>query len=286
MKNCKACGNIQETGNFCGKCGTSLSEMNERVQETAATEVAPNPRGGQSQQTYSPPPIVHTQPSVHVEKMKAQSKMYGAYFINYLKHPASVLSTGTREFVNGIISIALFAIIISLSVYSLLAGLIDVYLGDVSSLFSIEEVGPSFFSTFFSMLIIILVLIIISLFSMFIVVKVFGPGHSFSELVAFYGVHILPLIVISFVALILLLFKSFTFGSFLIALSLIVALSLIPYYLVSRMLAFQPKSVDPMYSYLMYIVLSVVLFTILTFVVADSTIGQIMSEVFEYTQYY
>lgn len=277
MKNCTACGNSQENGKFCGKCGEPLHTTDIGEQVSATTETISLDNGN-----YSTPPTPPVQPSEHIEKVKATSKMYWSYFINYLKNPSMVFASGNREFMNGIISILVYAVIVGFALYGFVKSITSSIFGNIDSLFSNEYTGPSFFSIFSSSVIFILIAILIVLLSLFIIGKAFGAGNSWRELISYFGVHVLPVIVLSLFALFLILIKSYLYGNILLTISFVLILTVIPFYIISRLLSFNPKGMDSFYGYLLYIVLFVVLFSIFISVIADSTIGQYLEYFTEY----
>lgn len=277
MKNCLECGTSQETGKFCGKCGSLLgvSVSNEQVSATTETVSQEGP-------SFSQPVAPQVQPSVHVEKVKAQSKAYWSYFLNFIKNPSKVFNAGNKEFINGMISIVILAAIIGLAIYGFVQSITSSIFGSVGSLFENEYVGPSFLSIFSSIVFFILLTVLIVLLSMFIVGKAFGSGDSWKELISYYGAHILSVILLSLFGLFLMLIKSYLYGNIILVISFLIILIVIPLYIMSRLLSNSPKGIDSYYGYLLYIVLVCILYSIFISVIADSTIGQYLNYFTDY----
>src|SRR5699024_6690988 len=129
MLKCSNCGHEQESGKFCGKCGQPLTQpTNAGTEETAATAAVntqqnhvqnaqPNPNTQQPQQPQQQAQQQQVNPTV--EKMKATSRSYWAYFVRYIKQPSLAFQSGATEFTSAIISCVLYVVLLALSVYFL-----------------------------------------------------------------------------------------------------------------------------------------------------------------------
>ena len=103
MKKCISCGNEQDTGKFCGKCGGEVVvSVNGNVESSA--ELSTVSIAGNVNVQHS----TNTVPNEHVEKVKEHSKMFWNYFVRYIKRPYESFVTGTSEFINALISILIF----------------------------------------------------------------------------------------------------------------------------------------------------------------------------------
>ena len=263
---CVNCGHQQETGNFCGKCGAKLNETSGQTNESivdiesAATNPQPN------QQTA--PPVEPAEPNVYVENVKEKSKLYFQYFMQYLKNPAHVYKRGEAEFPNGLTSIIILGVLLGLSFFTLInnGGFYD------PSFFSVF--GGILFFSFVSMGLVIVALLLINNF--------FGPQHSFKSIVSLYGGHLSPILLIAAASLLLMLLKSYTFGSLALVIIFMFLISLLPLYLISVLLTKKSSGLDPFYGYVLYIVTFSILFGIFTVILADSTIGGFIDEFYYY----
>ncbi|OMP66650.1 DUF6574 domain-containing protein [Domibacillus epiphyticus] len=250
---CQACGNEQESGKFCGSCG---SPMEATIEKTAPVSE----------------PVHREEPNVHVEKVKDRSKQYWGYFLQYLKRPSAVFGRGESEFVNGLISIGVLALFVSLTMYAMTRSITSDFFG--SDFYS----GPGFFSILFSGIIFTILFSVCAVLVLFLISRFFGPGYSFKEMTGVYGVHLIPSIVLMAVSLLLVLLKAYVYSGLFMSLSLTVALLLMPLYLISALLTKKSAALDPLYGYFIYIVLSLILFSLIVGVLADSTMGEYLDD--------
>lgn len=281
MNNCIACGNEQETGKFCGKCGTKfekvLSSHSISDIEAISSEITGN--------SSNPSSVVQAQTlahrNEHVEKVKDQSKKFWNYFMKYIKNPSEIFSTTDREFVNALISIIVFAFVFSVTVYISISGFARRAmggLGELGELFMEDYQGPPFFTIFSSVFFFTLVSTALVVVSILIISKLFGPASSWKETISHYGTFILTSSVLTIIGLILLLFKSFVFGNIIVILSFLLMLLVIPTFIISKLLLSKSKSVDKFYGYLLYIVLFLIIYLIYITIIADSTMGQVLDQ--------
>src|SRR5690625_2922728 len=100
---CSNCGNEQEVGKFCGKCGGALgqesaNEIKEPSEssdvEQAQEEIAVSQATGQG--------TITADANESMEKVKQTSQAFGNYIKQYLKQPASIFTNSEREFTNEI----------------------------------------------------------------------------------------------------------------------------------------------------------------------------------------
>lgn len=288
MKKCITCGNEQEVGKFCGKCGAKFEEGVTPVStsdiwpiSTETSKVEVNATANPDSVVQAPTRSVPAQPNEHVEKVKDQSKKFWNYFTKYIKNPSEIFATGDREFVNAIISILLFALIFSVTVYVSISGFARQAmdgLGEIGSLFMDEYQGPPFFTVFTSAFMFTLVSVALVVVALLIISKLFGPPISWKEIVSHYGTLILTSSVLAIIGLLLLIFKAFLFGNIIVILSFLLMLIVVPSFIISRLLLSQSKSVDRFYGYLLYIVLFAIIYSIYITIIADSTIGRVIDQ--------
>ncbi|MBE1556042.1 hypothetical protein [Sporosarcina limicola] len=249
--NCAQCGYVQDIGLFCGRCGTEFEKgIESTILEQGATIES-------VQQPISPEKMA--EPNIHIEKIKAQSKMYGSYFVQQLKRPSLAFNQEKANFSNGLTSILLLAVVIALTLYSFL-----------NSMFSGYE--PGFISIFGSILIFSLVAMGISLVSLFLISRFFGPQLSFKAITSLYGGHLSPLLIGAGVSLLLLFLESFTYGNLVLWIVFTFAVFILPLYLISSLLTKKPTGIDSLYRFILYIVTFSILFYIFVSILADSRI--------------
>lgn len=279
---CSNCGHEQANGKFCGRCGTPLAldqtavpkdPGTEKVyEEQAATTAIP------SEPIASAGAGVGPEPSVHLETVKRQTKMYGSYFLQYLKQPSLILRNPEKEFRNGLISIALFAVILALALYTMIRNFtVNAY--SFASMFGSGSSGPPFFSIFFGVILSAVVAMAVIIVLLYAINTFFGPGHSIQQMTAIYGAHLLPGILLAVLGFVLFLVKSNVYGNLLILISFAFVIFLAPIFIISTLLSKHPKGVDPLYGFLIYLVAVTITFSILLSIIADSAIGQLIDEI-------
>src|SRR5699024_11499885 len=74
----------------------------------------PNPNTQQPQQPQQQAQQQQVNPTV--EKMKATSRSYWAYFVRYIQQPSLAFQSGATEFTSAIISCVLYVVLLALSV--------------------------------------------------------------------------------------------------------------------------------------------------------------------------
>lgn len=275
MLTCNECGFQQEEGNFCGKCGGKLSgkmggeskKVDEKPEAQQAGKTQQLQHDEQTQQAYEEIASTSEASSQNtnevVDKFVAASKNYGDHFTKYLKSPSRIFSTASREVTNGLISIAIVAALIAFTFYRLA----------VNVSYYIE---PKFFSTFGNGFIFFLIAIAIVITVLFLISKNFGKQYSFQDMISIFGVHMIPLIILSGVALLLVLMKSNTVGAILFFVTIAFVVSIFPLYLISSLVTQNPKRLDPIYGYVIYVVSVSIAFSIYSTILFDSTFGHLI----------
>lgn len=199
--NCIECGkNNQDGAKFCEGCGTKLVSQEENVVGTAAyKEVAAT--------TASQNPSAVGNGQVYIEKGKVISRLYFSYFMSVLKKPVETSEKiDKNELINGIITIALFALMIPLMTYFGLKSAVQnsFYTPEIS--FSAVVIKP-FFSLF---IFIALVGVII-----FGAVKLGKSSAGILDVIARLGAFLVVPTALLAVALVISLIGSYWFALFL-----------------------------------------------------------------------
>lgn len=132
---CLNCGHHNDGGKFCVKCGKKLEAVAAQ-QVAAGVEAVPTQQPAQQQPipNYSQQQVPQ-QPNQHVENAKKISKLYIGYFMQGLKNPTAT-AQGVRgeQFINGLITMILFAISIPLMIYLGIDSILDKVLNKFSVL--------------------------------------------------------------------------------------------------------------------------------------------------------
>lgn len=272
---CPNCHHEQDTGKFCGKCGAVLTAHNgETVEHAAHTTSAFTNTANTDASVYQAP----NEPNQHVEKVKATSKQYWSYYLQYIKNPGSIVENTANQFVNALITLAVFALIFSLAVYKNLSLVIQPF-GGMGSIFgSSDSYMPSFFSVLLSSIFSLGLIFVLSAGCIYLVNKFAGPDESFKNIITSFGTLMVPAVALVLAAYLLLLIESMVFGNVLLLISLSLCISVMPLYLITVLLKKSVKAFDSFYAYLSYIVLFSISFSILMSVFFDSTIGRYINE--------
>ncbi|RPF54237.1 zinc ribbon domain-containing protein [Aquisalibacillus elongatus] len=172
---CENCQHQQDSGNFCENCGTPLtSDVHNSQEETAATTSA------ESQNNQ-------------MDNIKYHTKNYLDYVVSLIKNPTMSLNQPKSSFINGIITLVLMAIVLSLGFYLLINGFYKQtfggYMGEPSTL--------PFFSFFFRMAFSLLLIILAGLVALVAVLKIGKADVSFQEALAQYGAFSVPFTAVS-----------------------------------------------------------------------------------------
>lgn len=214
---CTQCGHINQSARFCVKCGASLeaaqavknndfyptqstepTQPAQPAQPTSFTQptqpAQPFPPYQPSQPAYSAGPA---QPNPQLQQVKQVSKQYFSHFIHVLKSPAqNAQATTAGHMVNGLITLALFSLILPLILYFQARSTFGSF-GDVS--FSDVVIKPAFFM-------LIVVFLVNSV--IFLVLKIGNAGVNYREVTARFGTFMVPSVACYVLALLFALISS------------------------------------------------------------------------------
>ncbi|BAQ10060.1 hypothetical protein OXB_1589 [Bacillus sp. OxB-1] len=204
------------------------------------------------------------EPSIHMEKLKAQSKMYGTYFMRQLKNPSRPLEDEQTGFPNALISIILFSMLIAGAMYTLIRNV------------SWSHEGGAFLTALASQMAFILGFIALVLISLYTINHFFGPALTLKSIVSLYGAHLSFLLISAAASLLFILMNSFTFGVVALTITMSLAIFILPLHLVSTLLTEKPAGLDPLYGTLLYVAMFSILLLLLTTIVADSAFGEFL----------
>ncbi|HLQ73448.1 MAG TPA: Yip1 family protein [Bacillota bacterium] len=277
---CSKCGSYQDSGKFCGTCGGELVASTKQADDVAKPE---------SEQTESEDsldlevkketlvvdtPETEGEANESVEKVKEASRAYGSFFTTYIKSPSDVFSHASKEFTNALINIGIIALLLAFTNYRTIS--------NVMSEFYFDEFGPSFFSIFFNVVLGFAIVTAIIISILFVVNKLFGTMASYKDIVSIFGVHMTVVVITIGLAFILSIFKANTYALILVFVAMALMFTLIPLYIISHLLTKEPKNIDPLYGYLIYIVGVSITFVIVIGVLLDSTLGNFINDTMTY----
>jgi hypothetical protein len=240
MLKCTNCLNEQDSGKFCGKCGTSLM-VTGIPQPTAYTEAA------------AASPAVAAQPvntNEHVTKAKENVSKYWSYALQVLKKPSVAFDTKDSQYVNGIITMALFVIAFALSIYFLANKLYKAVVGGFGSLFSEGGIGAEslpFFNITSSLFMFAVFFILGSFISVFLVSKFMTEGFTLKELLGQFGSILIPFTALNVVAIIFGLMGSIQLTLTLTGVSLFYTIAILPSIIVYDRAMKSEKSLNKLY---------------------------------------
>ena len=261
---CGHCGNVQGNGHFCGNCGVRLGVANNvDVNQTVIS--------GEQQSVAVK--VAKVESSVQLDNLKKGFQAYRSYFKQHLKAPSLSFTEQADEFRHGVISLMLYAIIFGLSFYSAINGILHASVGGIAELVGEMYDELSFFSVFINVFVFIVISIGIVSLGLFIISKYFGTDNSFKKILVHYGAHSLPAIVVGLIALGVLLMKSYVYGSFIMLAGLVYVIVISPGYVMGALLSKQPKGVDPLYGFTLYVIVVILLFAILYKFIGDTAVG-------------
>lgn len=265
MKSCPTCSHTQEDGNFCGKCGTPLSDHTEQtsVPETVATNQ--EAVYSESHSTTSQPEP--TQPNEQIEKLKTESKQFFSFLLQQLKSPSQHFNQVNSGIKNSLISISLYILLTAIAIFSIVRSLF----GGGYGYFGPSLVQVVFYLTLFSLLV-----LAVNLTAIFVTSKLFSESLTFGEVTRKVGGYYVLPIAFSLGSILLALIHSYTLSSIILYIGAILAFGTVPTFVMMKLLASKSKSVDGFYAFLFYIAFTAVIGFILGLLIMDSAIGELL----------
>lgn len=275
---CENCGLEQDVGRFCGKCGTPLPEPNLENSDSSSNAQIEDERltAGREKEEQA----TGEASNEAVNKVKYTTKMYGSYFVEYLKRPSLVFSKREETFKHSLISMAIVAVLMALSFYVLARNFTHAAFGHYGGgMFATPySSSPSLFSVFGYVLIFAIISMAVVVLILYVINQLFGTAYSFKEMTSVYGTHLVPVILLVGIAFILILLKSNTAGGYMLLIALSLVMTTLPIYLISSLLTRRSKNIDPVYAYLIYLVSTGIAFAIFVFILMDSTFGRMIDQ--------
>ena len=196
-------------------------------------------------------------PNVHVENIKRNTKIYSSYFIQQLKKPSQAFNHGESEFRSSLVSIIIFTTIVTASLFLFIN---DLYGSN----------SPSFLSFFIETFLLTFSITGLVIFASFLISNFFGPQHSFRTIISSYGGQLSAPIILVTASIFLMLLESFTYGNAILTICLIFTLFILPLYVITFLLTKSHSSVDPLYGFILYIVIFTILLKLFFTIVGNS----------------
>lgn len=271
---CPNCNHVNQGGKFCESCGTNLT--NGAASQTAASfETNAIPASNQyTGNQYNQTQASQGAPNQYIETTKEISKQYTSYFLQVLKKPfASTKSVGSEHFINGIITMVLYALMIPLMFYFALKGIVPNY---IKEFLNTEEYGIEFVTTFidgftqeiaftdvvvkpfFTYLIFIL---LVTAFT-FGALKLGRVQVSFKEVAARFGSFLIPFVTILLASLLLSIIKV-DFAFYVLLIGFIGSIFMVPALVIGSYRRESNEGLDVIYGALLTYILTLILLRIM-----------------------
>jgi len=246
---CTSCGHTQEQGKFCGKCGAPFPETTSDAVQT--------------------PPVSEQVPTAQpLNSFKSQSQLYLSYFFETFKRPSSVFQQSSQTFGNGLISIIIFGLLVSLSIARLAT-----YFG--------------FFEVFVRVSLLIIPGLFIPVIGIWLSTLLSGLSVNFKQIINYYGAHLGLSIAMAAVGFFLALINPLSIStSVFIMIAFSIALSVAPLFLISAILTRLDSQIDPWFGLLIGFVVIGILYFISGFIFGDQLVAYDLWNEFWYDYWY
>ncbi|MCF3942993.1 DUF6574 domain-containing protein [Oceanobacillus alkalisoli] len=286
---CPSCNHQQETGKFCGVCGTAMqaqhaadhsNQQSEREEDSQVNAEQMKAQAEPQATTNSNPAAAtiegNAQPTT--ETIKEGLNNYWSYFLHLLKNPVRAFESGEKQMTNSLINIGLFALFFSLSIYflgnSLYKSIGGGWLGEsVPSLPFFGIVSRLFFFA--------LILIAITFGSALAMTKLAKSQDSIKKIIAQYGSIYVPFVGLNLVAVIGGLIGSYQLTLFTLAISVIMIFSYVPVLFVYEKVSEINRNGQKIY----FSLATILLISFICFLLADAILMDFITQIEELTSY-
>lgn len=250
---CKNCGQDNQEGKFCQSCGANLAgDSNE---ETAAVVETHGDNTHHSSQTEKESNL-----NEYLEKTKDISKTYFSYFTRVLKSPLTESQTIRKEeFVNGIITIVLYALLIPLMAY--------LSLGSAR-----HYMASPFFNVFFKPALGYTVFIFLIAGFSFLAIQLGKAKADIKDVIARFGALLVPFIVIFVIAFILALLQT-GFYAVVLSLGLMGSIMAVPPLVIYSYKKDVKGGLDTLYGVLLTYILTSITLGIMSAILIENILG-------------
>lgn len=272
MLECSNCNNKQESGKFCGVCGGALEPATGDGNTEPATpqEGTAGAGGGGYQQAAT---VAHEsaqdqeQANQTADKIKNGLSQYWHYALNLLKNPTTAFHTNDGYILNAVITLLIFALASSLSLYFLANSM-------ASSMFGgMMESSVPFFSLTFRLLFIAIVFLALAFASALMMTKAAKNQDSAKTLLTQFGSLAVPFAALNVVAILAGIAGSTVFTLVLLGVSYSLFLYFVPVLFVYEKANLVSRTGQKVYLSLA----TVLIMTVLTFL----TSGMILSDLID-----
>ncbi len=253
MTVCTNCNHQNDGGKFCENCGSPL----------IATATTVSPDGASTSQVVGQPQG-STQPNQYLEGAKQVSKQYGLYFLQVLKKPySSSVNVGAEHFTNGLITMVLYSLFNPLIVFFALKGVLADMTGFGNDFFGEEvEVNVPFMEVVIKPTLAYVVFVLLVATFSFAAIKLGRINANFKEVVARFGVFLIPAVAILAIGLLFSILKVKMFVLFAL-LGFLILLFLVPPLVIASFKKESQEGIDVIYGSIITYILSFVALAIM-----------------------
>src|SRR5690625_393654 len=211
MLQCTSCGRQQQSGKFCGSCGSALEEVNEEIEASDTNRSVQEKM--ESKKIHEEAEVGNVSVEEHIEGQEAAAvaqstiteelqpghdlqgelKRYWQYSLALLKNPGKAFTHGEDKFKYGIVNLILYAITFSLIMLSLARGAYKNTFGGFGSAFNVDTTGVFTQLTVYSLIGMCISLAIV-LLCLLIVEKIMIKRMSFKEILVQYSGLLIPFV--------------------------------------------------------------------------------------------
>ncbi|WP_462410834.1 zinc ribbon domain-containing protein [Neobacillus sp. Marseille-QA0830] len=251
---CPNCNHENQGGKFCENCGTNLTTASQTAAATDTINRVETPYYQNPQAHHNgAQPAQPAAANQYIETTKKISKLYFGYAMEVLKRPFSTSQFyGGEQFVNGIITMCLYALFTPLVLYFGLKGILEELGSFGGGLFdsAVESITPPFgdavVKPFFGYLVFIF---LVSAFT-FGAIKLGKVQAGYKEVIARFGSFLLPITALLLVALLLSLLKM-KFSFFILLFAIFGSITVVPALVIASFKRNTTEGLDVIYGTLL-----------------------------------
>lgn len=249
---CPSCGQETAEGKFCTNCGAEL-EKEEQYESVADS-------------TTSTASSTDQNPNETVEKLKTTGSNFGHFFVTLVKRPSEAKKANGSDMSSGIITFALFSLLIALSYHLILS---TIQIGFFMQI--------SFLDSFILPFIIFTILYLLIAGLTFAGAKLSVQAVTFPDVIAKYGAYLVPFLLLFTSGILFWLIGLTALAGLLLLISILGSLLMAPTFILMEQ---APIGFDRIYVLIgLYIIISLV-FGLFIQSFMDSMLGSFMNTMF------
>lgn len=272
---CPKCNHQQDSGKFCGVCGTAV--------QAADSEQLPNDNVEEEVRSGSPEQDIQSEGAASTSQTAATAEpqvqetseviknglsQYWSYFLTMVKNPSRAFDANENQFVNGLVTLGLYAVIFSLSLYFLANSLMRAF----NNWF---DTSVPFFDVNARLVFVAIIFFVITFGSAFIMIKIAKNQQSFKTIIAQYGSIVVPFTALNVIAMIGGLIGSIQLTMSSIFLSASLTFVFIPVLFVYEKVSSSNRSNQKIYLSLA----TILLITLISYILHDALIVNLIEEI-------